>query len=397
VVTEAAHPTLDLKSLLVRRLEADRLRLPPYPAIALRLQQLAADERCTTQHLCATIRADAALVTALLRNANVAAFGGACQATTLERAVQRLGVRHMLRIALAQSVGAVVSASGTFVLLRRDIWRRSLLAARVAAELAPARGVDPDAAFIAGLLHDIGAIAVLVGLEDLHVELPTLPASQWRTFVDRLQPRFGAVLADRWKLPEAIAHAVQHCFSVDRYAGPHAALVELTATAVCAITILERTPAAGVAQLRVLSEISAEERERVGALLPEIAQLMETFEPRDAVVVTLKQATAEPPRATIDGGWPIDYLVTCRSESYTAYALAPDAVLLRGLHPLATSWLAPLVMHCGSFELEMLANIKSCTVDANGEHRIVAQPFALGGVSKQQWLNLLQRTRPVEH
>lgn len=152
---------LDLQTLLGRYLAADRVRVPPYPAIALKVQRIAGDDRAAMTELTKLIESDAALVATVLRRANVASAAAGGAITSLEGAVRRIGVEEVARVVLAQSVGVTATGGGPLASLRRMVWRQSLLAARIAAELAPRRGVAGDEAFVAALLHDFGAIAVL--------------------------------------------------------------------------------------------------------------------------------------------------------------------------------------------------------------------------------------------
>jgi HD-like signal output (HDOD) protein len=392
VTFKSPSKPLDLEDMLVRRLDANRLRVPPYPAVALKLQALAESGKCTTRDLSQTISADASLVAAVLRRANSAASGAACIITSLETATSRIGIEQLIRIALAQSVGNVANANGPLAELRRDAWRRSLLAARMCTALAESRRMDPNVAFVAGLLHDIGAITILVGLEDLQVELPVLRASQWRTFVEKLQPRFGAVVAQRWQLPESITDAIGHCTQAHGYAGEHGPLVDLLATVVMAIAMLDRAPDAGVAALVDVPGLSRAEAQQIGNLVPEIAAFMSTFEAPQVPRPDPRSAIA-PMTTSIDVVYPATFLIMHRTETYTAVGITANTVMFTGVHPLAANWLAPLVLQCKPEPLEMLANVKSCMASPDGSFTIIAQPFGIDGPDKKKWFALLAHLR----
>jgi HD-like signal output (HDOD) protein len=391
VTFKSPSKPLDLEDMLVRRLDANRLRVPPYPAVALKLQALAEGGKCTTRELSQTISADASLVAAVLRRANSASSGAACIITSLETATSRIGIEQLIRIALAQSVGTVANASGALAELRRDAWRRSLLAARMCTALAESRRMDPNVAFVAGLLHDIGAITILVGLEDLNVELPVLRASQWRTFVEKLQPRFGAIVAQRWQLPESITDAIGHCTQAHGYAGEHGPLVDLLATVVMAIAMLDRAPDAGVAALVDVPGLSRAEAQQIGKLVPEIAAFMSTFE--SAQVPRPDPRSAIAPTSSIDVVFRASFLVMNKHETYTATGVTANTVIFTGVHHLAANWLVQLSLQVGEEPIDMLANVKSCTTNPDGSFVIVAQPFGLDGADKKRWLEMLARYR----
>jgi HD-like signal output (HDOD) protein len=381
---------MDLQGLLTTGLEADRLRLPPYPAVALKLQQLASTGRHTTRDLCATLNADAVLVAAVLRRANSAASAASTVISSLETAVTRIGTEDLLRLALAQSVGVTASSSGPLASLRRDAWRMSLLSARFALELAGRRGIDPDMAFLAGLLHDFGAIAVLGGLEDLKIELPVLPAEIWKDLVDRLHVQFGTVIATRWRLPLPIVHAIQHHHQVADYQGPHRALVELIATVDRIIDIFDRAPTTSIAALLEMPGLSQDERYQIGAMLPKIADFMMSFEggvspAREARAPT---AVAKPQVSGLADGWPVDLVVTVKQDVYRGCAMSSDAIAFRGELALLPSWLMQIKI--GEPGLSMLARVQTCEAATDGSYLMTAQPF---GIEKASWLDLIARSR----
>jgi HD-like signal output (HDOD) protein len=389
VAIPARAAKLDLELMLTTRLEADRVRLPPYPAIALKLQQLAHSGTSSSRDLCATINADAALVAAVLRRANAAATGACATISSLEVAVTRIGIDDLLHLALAQTIGVSASAPGPLASLRRDVWRTSLLAARIALELAERRGISMDEAFVAGLLHDFGAIAVLAGLEDLR-ELPVLPAETWKALVDRLHVRFGGAIAKRWKLPPALHQVIRHHHDAPRDHGP---LVEMIATVDHITAIFDRAPATTVAALLEVDGLSQDERYRIGAMVPQIAEFMASFEASASAAAEAHAPSAVARPATeLEGGWAVEFTITTKHDVFQACALAPNAVAFRGSTALAPNWLAQLQLACEP-SLGMLANIKSCEPLAGGGYVMTAQPFGLGGNDKQVWSDLVRRTR----
>lgn len=390
----------DLELMLLERLADGQLRMPPYPAIAMKLKQLAERGRSSTGEIAAAISADAALVAAVLRSANAAALGAAQPVISLDIAIGRLGLEQIVRIAIAQSVGSAMNTSGPLRTLRREVWRRSLLSAAIASELAPTRGVDRDAAFVAGLLHDFGATTVLVGLEHLGVDLPVLSAASWRRFVDRLHAPFGRVFAQRWRLPEPIADAIEHWTQPRAYGGTHRGLVDLIASSVAIIETLDRAPAEGLESLQHVEGLERREAERVHQLVPRIAELMDSFEastsPQPSAGSTAANAVAdsatEPGAAPEEVQWPIDVPATCKGESLRACAIDPSSVVLIGEKPMELNWLVQVALQCEP-RVTFLGNITGCATEPDGTHRIVARPFALGGSEKEAWQALVQRAR----
>ena len=138
--------------------------------------------------------------------------------------------------------------------------------ARVGQELASRRRITPGEAYLAGLLHDFGSIAVLSSVEELskEVTLPTLPELEWRALVDKLRLSFGASIAARWKLPDVIASVIA-CGNSTTPLVDHVALVD---------RVVAQLDAGGLADA---GELSLDERAAIEAALPEIVAQMALY------------------------------------------------------------------------------------------------------------------------
>ena len=391
----ARAPGLDLSVQLVHRLRTSEIRIPPYPAVALALEKLR--DGSTLPEVAAIVGTDASLAATVLRQAATASQRSNAP-PTLEAAIWKLGFDHLMRIVLASSLGATANAPGPLALLRRDQWRRSLLAGMFCRELASRRGVPPDLAFLAGLLHDFGAIAVVACLETLGVEqLPVLPEATWRGLVNDLHVEFGMIVATRWKLPEPISEVISHHHTPQSCARVHRPLVQLVAVVDDIITILDRGSTDGIGALTDVPGLDHDERFRIGALMPKVAEQMASFE---APVSSAAPATAIEPEATaLEGGWPVDFEISGRNgASYQACALAGNAVAFKSAVALQPGWLCDLNLKAPPDLVTMLANVLCCEPQADGSFLVTAQPFGLGGDDKAAWLRLVTRThRSTSH
>ena len=86
------------------------------------------------------------------------------------------------------------------------LWRRSARIAALACILARESGkVSPDRAMLAGLVHDIGAIAVVAG-SDAHPELAHEPGAL-DAAVDALRTQFGSMILRAWEFADDLVAA----------------------------------------------------------------------------------------------------------------------------------------------------------------------------------------------
>jgi len=186
--------------------------VPPYPAVALRLQRLLAREGYGVGEVADVIAADAALAATVLAAANSALLGAtAGPITSLSRAVNRLGARTVGSIAVASGVGAVAVATGVLLDVKFRVWRRGMSCALACQKLAPARGLEPEEAFLAGLLHGFGRSIAVASLEQLlktHQPPRPLSVAEWLNIAEQQRAALARAVAQSWNLPPAIAEAV---------------------------------------------------------------------------------------------------------------------------------------------------------------------------------------------
>jgi HD-like signal output (HDOD) protein len=380
----------DLATQLVEQLRTTEVRVPPYPAVASSLDRIAGEPRTTVTEVAAIVATDAALAATVLRHAASAARVSNAPAT-LEAAIWKLGVDELTRIVLASSVGAAATTAGPLGMLRRDQWRRSLLSAMFCKELAGRRGVAPDQAFLAGLLHDFGAIVVVACLESLGLaRLPVMPEASWRRLVEDLHLEFGMVVVARWKLPEPIAEVIASHHTPHTCMRVYRPLVQLVAIVDQIVEILDR-PDGGIAALAEVPGLEHDERFRIGALMPKVAEQMARFE-TPAMRDVGSRVTRDP--GLLDGGWPVDFAIESKQHAeYRACALAPSTVAFRSPVMLQPAWLIEVTVRCAPDTIQMLIHVKSCDPQPGGDFLVTAQPFGLAGEDKAAWLRLIGRTR----
>jgi HD-like signal output (HDOD) protein len=382
---------LDLSSQLIQQLRATEIRIPPYPAVALSLDRLARDPKSTLTDVTSVIAADASLAATVLRYASAASMKSNAP-VTLDAAVRKLGLEELTRVVIATTVGASATAPGPLSLLRRDQWRRSLLSAMFCRELAGRRGVLPDQAFLAGLLHDFGAVVVLACLESLGKDrLPTLSEATWRRLVEDLHIEFGMIVVQRWQLPEPIAEVVTHHHTPHGASRAHRTLVQLVSIVDQVIAVLDRGSSGGIAALLEVPGLEQGEHYRIGALMPKVAEHMARFESPPQRDVTSAIAVVGNP---VEDGWPIDFFIESKNLiEYRACTLTPSTIAFRAASALQPAWLTELTLRCTPDTITMLANVKTCDQLPGGEFFVTAQPFGLAGEDKAAWMRLIERTR----
>ncbi|MCC6488014.1 MAG: HDOD domain-containing protein [Candidatus Hydrogenedentes bacterium] len=125
--------------------------------------QLLRDPESTLKDIAETIRQDQAIAVKILQLANSALYGGLSTISNLDAACARLGTRTVANAVQAVANGNLyVTGHKEFRELMRSYWVHAVATAHCANQIATAiaepRG---DALFVAGLIHDIGAVVLL--------------------------------------------------------------------------------------------------------------------------------------------------------------------------------------------------------------------------------------------
>jgi len=189
--------------------------VPTLPTIALRAAEIANDEASSARELANFISQDQALTATLLTMTNAAAYGVAGKVATVDRAVILMGFEKVRTMVLLSSASNFFAGESD-CLDRASLWRHSIGTATAAEVLARGEaGIDPAAAYIAGLLHEVGIVILdRYFHDDLRAAVEAALAQKStidRVLRDRVgfdQFRVGGYLAHRWHLPGALASSI---------------------------------------------------------------------------------------------------------------------------------------------------------------------------------------------
>ncbi len=198
--------------------------LPTLPAVAIRLLQVTAEQDTDADDVTKLLRNDQSLTAKILAVANSASSGVRYPVNTLEKAVPLLGFATVRSIVLATSVfdcfarGATSDSNGHSTGFDRvEFWKHALAVACAARRLAGDRRleVDPEDAFVAGLLHDLGKVALDTVFPKAYDRIVTQADHSRGDIADAERAILGADhtvagrrLAERWRLPRDLQQSV---------------------------------------------------------------------------------------------------------------------------------------------------------------------------------------------
>lgn len=211
-----SHSTLraELIALLGRPLGD----LPLLPEAAQRVLSATADDNCDARILSEIIRCDPSLAGRLLLIANSPMYAPPSPTTSLQQAVARLGMRQVREVVLMFSMQTRLFAVPGFEPELRDIFHHVTATALFAQEIARARRLNVEDAFLAGLFHDVGKPVVLQAIMDARSKAAfEIKADRTATLalVEELHPLAGRALAGAWSLSASLSHIIEQHHNPD--------------------------------------------------------------------------------------------------------------------------------------------------------------------------------------
>lgn len=361
--------------------------VPPYPAVALRLQRLLGREGYGVGEVADVLAADAALATTVLAAANSALLGANSPITSLSRAVNRLGARTVGSIAVASGVGAVAVTSGVLQDVRFRIWRRSMTCALACQKLGGARGLVPEDAFLAGLLFGFGRSIAVASLERLlktHQPPRPLSVAEWLNIAEQQRAALGRAVAKGWQLPQPISDAITGAASQDN--SSLNALV-LQADAIAGDLDAGRMPQAQTpAEVRLLDE-----------LIAGLPGALEAFAP-PAPAPTTRPSPPSPllakPGHALDGELRPKVLKvidrrTKAAATLTCMALTPTGIEVESSRAFQESSMVRLTVGEAEHPFEPWLNVVLC-VPHGSHYRVELELFSPTRETREHWRALYE-------
>lgn len=188
--------------------------LRPLPPVAARVLAIAESEHFSAHELAAAISSDPALTATVLHLANSAYYGFPRRISTVRDAVVLLGFRAIRSATLAACV--VEALPGGRTVQHDAFWRFSLTVGLLAETLAKSSRCHADEAFTAGVLHNIGRLALdqarpeeLRRCAVLARQAGISLADAERAVLGFTDADLGGALARRWNFPASLAQAVE--------------------------------------------------------------------------------------------------------------------------------------------------------------------------------------------
>lgn len=221
---------------VLQRIESADLDLPVVPSVAARCLELLSHPDFSVNDLARLIENDPLMAARVVHLANSAGRATLEPARSVVQSVMRLGADELRSFMIEVSAFPIFeSHDRTIAVFGRALWTHSvavaLLARGVVRKISNAGGAggshlrsgdkQPEAAYLAGLLHDIGKPVMAAMLLDAERRLFNVRTRSWLfpltwlALIDRSHRRVGLALASSWRLPDLVVRSVRDCDNYD--------------------------------------------------------------------------------------------------------------------------------------------------------------------------------------
>lgn len=194
--------------------------IQPIPQVALKILRMISDNTCDFGDLSKEVKKDQVISAQVLKFCNSAVFGGRGSIDTIGDALLIIGQNSLAKIISNIAVkNLIANAERGYSLVQGGLYHHSIGVALLSEKIAEKTGiVTPFAAYTAGLLHDIGKVALdqfiasalpffyrdneehlttdIVGLENKYLGINHTAA--------------GKKLSEIWGIPESISSVIEH-------------------------------------------------------------------------------------------------------------------------------------------------------------------------------------------
>jgi len=192
----------DFLAHVQKELDHNRLILPTLPDIALKVREAVNKGDASSQDIANIITTDAVISARLIQVANSPLYRGNTEIKSIQLAVSRLGNNTIRTLVTSLAMRQLFSTkSKTLKAQYEKIWQDSINVASISRALAAfTPNLSADEVMLAGLMHQIGKLPILVLVENLP-EFKNYP-DRLETLLEKAHRPIAKIIMNAWHLPE---------------------------------------------------------------------------------------------------------------------------------------------------------------------------------------------------
>ncbi len=261
------------------------------PEVTLRIIEVVQDPRSTAHDLHKIVSNDPALSARVLRVVNSAFYGLPGQIGSIDRAIMMLGLNAVKNIAIAASLAKMFKKGAICDdFTGKDLWTHSVAVGATNKLITNAIGLAlPDEAFLAGLIHDLGLVAIMQSQANKLLEIVQMAKAgiPFRKAEDQVlgtnHQEIGMALAAKWKFPRSFQYVTGYHHNPTDLARENRLLAMVTHVS----DLLSSQKQFGITLTVENEEISAEALEEIGLTRDQLDDIHNLIEEELEIVRSL--------------------------------------------------------------------------------------------------------------
>lgn len=180
------------------------------PDICMQVKRLVADPASSIGDLAELISKDPALTARLLKIVNSPLYYFPRKISSVSEAITLLGASQLYNLALATTAATIIQTVGGSYIEIKTLWKKAVYSAIFAKSISPNKSQDGETLFVAGLLSNIGALAVVKHAPDIALTAIGAPHKgqfHWQREKEVLGftvAQVSGALLKSWNLPDEI-------------------------------------------------------------------------------------------------------------------------------------------------------------------------------------------------
>ncbi len=195
-------------------------KMPAFPSSVNQILELTADINSSPKDLIQVIEHDPVLTLKILKLVNSAYFGLSREVTSIKKSVVYIGLNSIKNVAISIAAIGVLPTQAIQGYSVGNYLIHSLNTATLSRLIAKYKGMPETELgdfFVTSLLHDIGQLALARFMTEKFVyafqqakekKVPIQLAE--KKFIGEDHAEVGAMLAEKWKLPENLIHCIRY-------------------------------------------------------------------------------------------------------------------------------------------------------------------------------------------
>ena len=213
--TLLGNTSLALFDEITELFKSKSITLPSLPEIALYINAALEQEDVSTKKLSKIIQMDPVIAARVVQVANSPLYGDA-QYDSIQNALSRIGIDGVRTIVMGVVLRDLFMPKSQPVIdAMTKFYEHSIRTGVVCYALAKKlKGFNPDQAFMAGILHDIGVVPILV-VADRHAQIAE-KENNLSAVITHLKSYIGGMVLQQWDFSEKFIDVAKHAYDWDR-------------------------------------------------------------------------------------------------------------------------------------------------------------------------------------